>query len=60
MVKVEWAGRVISVECMEAELAEALAMDDVVMFGCWLGAVEEIGHEAAMMIAKDEYGPEAE
>ena len=53
MVKLKWAGKMVSVNCTESELAEALAMDDEIMLGCWLGAVGEIGHEAAMMVARE-------
>jgi hypothetical protein len=56
MVKVMWAGVEREVKCSAEELAEALAMDCPVMFGSWLGDVEEVGHDAAMMIARDEYG----
>jgi hypothetical protein len=56
MVKVVWAGVEREVKCSAEELAEALAMDCPVMFGSWLGDVEAVGHDAAMMIARDEYG----
>lgn len=53
MAKTVWAGVERDVNCLEVELAEALAMDNVIMFGVWLGAVEDIGHANAMMIAKE-------
>lgn len=53
MAKLVWAGVEREVKCSDAELAEVVAMDDVVMLGCWLGMVDEIGHEVAMMIAKE-------
>lgn len=53
MVKTVWAGVEREVNCSEVELTEALAMDNPVMFGVWLGAVGEIGHAAGMALAKE-------
>jgi hypothetical protein len=48
MVKIIWADQVREVNCSEEELAEAMEMDNVIMFGCWLGVVEDEGHAAGM------------
>lgn len=53
MVKTVWAGVEREVNCSEVELAEALAMDNPIMFGCWLGMVEDTGHAAGMAWAKE-------
>jgi hypothetical protein len=53
MVQVKWGSRMVEVNCSEEELAEALSMNDEIMFGCWLGHVEEIGHEEAMKWARE-------
>lgn len=55
MVKMEWAGVETDVDCSEAELAEMLAeaKDDRIFVGVWLGAVGQIGHGSAMMIARE-------
>lgn len=53
MVKVKWGRNEIEVDCSEEELAEALAMDNEIMFGCWLGQVEEMGHAWAMEWARE-------
>lgn len=54
MTKLEWAGVERKVKCSEAELAEMLAEadGDDVFVGVWLGAVEMIGHESAMVVAR--------
>jgi len=54
----EWAGAEVDVDCSDAELAEMLAeaKDDRIFVGVWLGAVEQIGHESAMMIAREYCG----
>lgn len=48
MVKVKWGSGETEVRCSEKELAEAQALPNEIMFGCWLAEVEEVGHEAAM------------
>lgn len=53
MAKVVWAKVEREVKCSDAELAEIMAMDDVIAFGVWLAAVEEVGHVVAMMIASE-------
>ena len=53
MAKVVWAKVEREVKCSDAELAEIMAMDDVIALGVWLAAVEEVGHVAAMMIASE-------
>lgn len=54
MAKLVWAGVKSEVKCSEAELAEMLkeAAGDEIFIGAWLGAVNEIGFESAMMIAR--------
>ena len=52
MVKVKWGKGEVDVNCSEEELAEALAWDNEIMFGCWLGLVDEVGHAEAVEVAK--------
>mgnify|MGYP000898922750 CR=1 FL=1 len=53
MAKVIWAGTEREVNCTEAELAEVMAWDNVIMFGCWLGLVNDQGHAAGVEWAKE-------
>jgi hypothetical protein len=53
MAKITWAGVEREVNCSEVELAEAMAMDNEIMFGCWLGLVNDEGHAAGMAWAKE-------
>ena len=53
MVKIIWAGVEREVNCSEEELAEVMSWDNEIMFGCWLGMVEDLGHAAGVEWAKE-------
>lgn len=49
MANIKWAGNWKTVHAgKNAYVNEALRLPNVIMFGCWLGTVEEKGHDYAM------------
>ena len=52
MAKLMCGGVEREIACSEEELAEAMKLEDDIMFNCWLGVVEERGHAEAMAWAR--------
>jgi hypothetical protein len=51
VANVKWAKNWKTVYASKPSVNEALRLPNVIMFGCWLGAVEEKGHDYAMQWA---------